>query len=305
MDKYCISVIIPMYNAESHIERCLNSVIKQTYSKLEIILINDGSTDQSLNICQELQKEDKRIRIINQENKGASIARLEGIKQAKGEYLSFVDSDDLIELDYIELLVYTIEKHHTSIAACNMVKHQANESPKIIRNNHSRILNKEELHKRFFNYEFWGFWGKIYKKDVFENIYFPKATINEDYVVMAQLFNKYKHIAYIETPLYHYLINNNESLSNTRLSLKMMDEWTNKLWCYQYYKNNNSIWVRYAEAQCAETCCKLIYAIGRNKEYYIYKKEMQSFLRQHFFSLLFNPYLIKGIKLIMGYRVVQ
>lgn len=300
-----VSIIIPLYNAEKYIQLCLSSALKQTYSNIEIILVNDGSTDKSLNICQELQKEDKRIRIINQENKGASIARLEGIKQAKGKYLTFVDSDDVIEPDYIELLVNALEKHQVAIVACNIVKHQVCESPKIIRSNHSQILNEEELHKRFFNYDFWGFPGKLYKKGIFENIYFPKATINEDYVVMAQLFNKYNHIAYIDILLYHYLIHNNVSLSNTKLSLKMMDEWNNKLWCYQYYKNKRLKWVKHAEAQCAETCCKLIYAIGGNKEYYIYKKEMQSFLRQHFFSLLFNPYLIKGIKLIMGYRMIQ
>lgn len=300
-----VSIIVPCYNAESYIKKCLESIFLQTYINIEIIIINDGSTDNSLNICQELQKQDKRIRIINQENKGASIARLEGIKQAKGEYLSFVDSDDFIEPDYIELLVYAIEKHQTSIAACNMVKHQADESPKIIKNYHSQILNEEELHKRFFSYDFWGFPGKLYKKGIFENIYFPKATINEDYVVMAQLFSQFKQIAYIDIPLYHYLIHNNVSLSNTKLSLKMMDEWNNKLWCYQYYKENKLKWIRHAEAQCAETCCKLIYAIGRNKNYYIQKKEMQHFLKHHFVSLLLNPFLIKGIKLIMGYRMIQ
>lgn len=303
--QYLVSIIVPCYNADIYIKKCLESILQQTYIKLEIIIINDGSTDNSLNICQQLQLQDKRIKIINQENKGASIARLEGIKQAKGEYLSFVDSDDTIEPDYIEQLINAVEKHQTLIATCNMIKHLESESPTIIKNNHSQILDEEELHKRFFNYEFWGFWGKIYKKNVFKDIYFPKATINEDYVVMAQLFNKYKQIAYINIPLYHYLIHHNESLSNTRLSLKMMDEWINKLWCYHYYKKRNSKWTSYAEAQAVESCCKLINAIGNNNEYHAFKREMQTFLKQHFFSLLFNPHLIKGIKFIMGYRMIQ
>lgn len=300
-----VSIIIPIYNGEKYIQHCISSVLAQTYTNIEIILVNDGSNDHSLNICLNTQKQDKRIKIINQENKGASIARLEGIRQAKGKYLSFVDSDDVIEPDYIEQLVKTIDIHHTAIAACNMVKHHVCEFPKIIRNNHTQILDEEELHKRFFNYEFWGFWGKIYKKNVFEEIYFPKATINEDYVVMAQLFQKFKKIAYIDIPLYHYLIHNNESLSNTQLSLKMMDEWLNKLWTYQFFQRENSKWTKHAEAQATETCCKLIHAIGDNKEYHLFKKEMQSFIRQHFISLLFNPYLIRGIKFIMGYRMIQ
>ena len=133
MIKDCISIIIPIFNAEKYLEKCLISVIQQTYVNLEIILINDGSTDNSLNICQQIQQQDKRIRIINQENKGASIARLKGIKQAKGKYLSFVDSDDLIEPDYIEQLVTAIEKHQTAIAACNIIKHRECESLHIIR----------------------------------------------------------------------------------------------------------------------------------------------------------------------------
>lgn len=300
-----ISLIIPIYNSERYLHHCIASIINQSYQSLEIILINDGSTDNSLNICQQLQKQDSRIKIINQENKGASIARLEGIKQAKGEFLIFVDSDDIVEPDYVEQLYNALQKHHTMIAACGMIKHTASENVKINKDKRPQLLEENELHKRFFNYELWGFGGKIYHKSVFTDIYFPKATINEDYVVMAQLFLKHKRISFIDIPLYHYLIHNNESLSNTRLSHKMMDEWTNKLWVYQFYQKNNKKWLKHAEAQVAETCCKLIHAIGSNKEFYTYKRVMQSFLKQHFIFLLFNPYLVKGIKLIIGYRMIQ
>lgn len=305
MGRDYVSIIIPIYNAEKYLRKCIFSVIKQTYKYLEILLINDGSSDNSLKLCLQLQQLDKRIKIINQKNKGASIARLEGIKHSKGQYLSFVDSDDIIEADYIEHLLIAIQKHKTSIAACNMIKHDENTSPNITRNYNSKILEENELHKRFFNYEFWAFWGKIYKKEVFRNIYFPKATINEDYVVMAQLFSKYKQIAYIDITLYHYLTHDNETLSNTQLSLKMMDEWINKLWCYNFYKKNNSKWIRHAEAQVAETCCKLIAAIGSSKKYDRFKREMQYFLKTHLFSLYTNRNLTKGIKFLFIYRIFQ
>ncbi len=300
-----ISIIIPIYNAEKYIYQCISSILKQTWKHIEIILINDGSTDKSLEICQQLQQQDYRLIIINQENKGASIARLEGIKNSHGEYLIFVDSDDIVEDDYVELLYNALKKHHTMIATCNIIKHHEKEKVTVDRKHTSQVLKDTELHNRFFHYDFWGFPGKLYKKEVFDNIYFPKATINEDYVVMAQLFHKYKEIAYIDISLYHYLIHNNESLSNTRLSPKMLDEWTNKLWCYHFYKENAPKWEKHAEAQVAETCCKLIAAIGNNIEYKKAKKEMQSFLRKHFCSLLFNPNLIKGIKGIMCYRIIQ
>lgn len=116
-----ISVIMPVYNMEQYLERCLKSVVKQTYSNLEILLINDGSSDKSGDICEQWAKQDRRIRVFHKENGGLSDARNWGLEYAKGEYLCFVDSDDYMEPDMLEKLLNALEKNAAEIAVCNFV----------------------------------------------------------------------------------------------------------------------------------------------------------------------------------------
>ena len=114
-----ITIIINVYNGENFIKKCLESVINQTYKNLEILIINDGSTDNTLRICESY--EDERIRIINQENMGLSLARNVGIDEAKGEYLYFIDCDDFVEYDVIEYLYNLCKKYNTLMATCQPI----------------------------------------------------------------------------------------------------------------------------------------------------------------------------------------
>lgn len=302
-----ISIIIPVYNVSRFLLRSVASVLAQSYQNIELILVDDGSTDGSSVMCDDLALTDTRIRVVHQTNAGASVARRVGIFEAKGKYLAFVDADDVVEHDYIERLYHALTEHNTMIAACDFIIHRENEAVSIVHSEDSRILNDQELHLRFFRYEFWGFGGKIYRREVFDGIYFPEATINEDYVVMAQLFQRYKQMAYMPVQLYHY-IKHEGSLSNKKLSKRMMEEWTNKLWGYHFYSEQAPQWKRHAEAQASETCCKLIGTItqgGSPEEFIQVKKEMQSFLRNHLFSLLTNPHLLFGLKLMVIRRIFQ
>ncbi len=117
-----VSVIVPVYNVEKYLEECIESLINQTLTDIEIICINDGSTDNSLKILEELQKKDNRIKIINQKNSGVSSARNNGIENATGEYIGFVDSDDWIDSDYYEKLYNTAKKYNSDIAAGDMYR---------------------------------------------------------------------------------------------------------------------------------------------------------------------------------------
>jgi len=114
-----ISIIVPIYNVEIYLEKCLNSIINQTYKNIEILLINDGSSDNSLRICKKYQKKDKRIVLINKKNGGLSSARNAGIDKASGNYLLFIDSDDYIEIDMIEKLYNNIKSNNADISICN------------------------------------------------------------------------------------------------------------------------------------------------------------------------------------------
>lgn len=134
-NRYVVSVIVPVYNVECYLERCLDSILSQTYTNLEIILINDGSTDQSSQICDAYVKRDPRIRVIHQRNQGVSAARDVGLENATGEFIGFVDADDWIEPDMYEVMIYKIQEENCEVVICDydeihndqlIVRHDAN-----------------------------------------------------------------------------------------------------------------------------------------------------------------------------------
>lgn len=290
-----VSVIIPVYNAAPYLVRCLDSVLRQTYTDLEVVLVDDGSTDGSAHICDEYVIKDKRVRVIHQQNKGASIARKQGIERAQGEWLTFVDSDDVVEDDYVERLYKTLRKYDVQIAACDQVHHVEGTELLVDKTATSVLLDEKELHERFFHYQFWGFWGKVYHRSVFEGIYFPEYTINEDYVVMAQLFYRYKKMAYVPIGLYHYMTHA-MSLSHQPVSRRMFDEYHNKMWTVDFYRTHQPRYVKKAEAQLAETCIKLT-ARTKTTDFQQEQNSIRQYLRQHIVRMMLNPYLLLPLKL--------
>ena len=298
-----ISVIIPVYNASRYVDRVVQCVRQQTFHDWELILVDDGSKDESGQVCDMHADKDSRVCVIHQRNRGASAARRVGIEKARGEYLIFIDCDDIVEDDYIERLYSCLTENevaHSQIVACDVVKHREDESPVVDKVGMPRIMESDELQCRFFNYEFWGFWGKIYHRSGFENVYFPEYTINEDYVVMAQLFHNCKRMIYLPIPLYHYM-EHGESLSHQKLSKRMFDEYYNKQWVRDYYAQNNCRYLRHAEAQLIETCVKLVICALKDDKAGVYDdivKPMQTYLRKNLVSILFNSHLKTGLKMV-------
>ena len=140
MENNLISIIVPIYNSENYIKKCLDSILAQTYSNLEVILIDDGSTDNSYNICKDYQKKDNRIVLLQQKNAGVSRARNHGLEVAKGEYIGFVDSDDYIEPEMYEILLNSIIESNSKIAICNY--YYENEDSKLYCGDSIKILKK-------------------------------------------------------------------------------------------------------------------------------------------------------------------
>ena len=299
-----ISIIVPVYNASLYVERMVQCVQQQTYHDWELILVDDGSTDGSGHVCDMQADKDSRVRVIHQINRGSSMARRGGIEHAKGEYIMFIDSDDIVENDYVERLYHCLSERDAEfvkIAACDMAKHREGECPVVEKGSLPRVMESDELHNRFFNYDFWGFWGKIYHRSVFENVYFPEYTINEDYVVMAQLFNKCQRLIYLPMALYHYM-DHGESLSHQKLSKRMFDEYYNKLWVRDFYAQHNRRYVNHAEAQLVETCIKLLrntIVYDKDGQFSDYQKTIQSYLRREILSVLMNRHLKLGLKLVV------
>lgn len=297
-----ISIVVPIYNCSRYLNRCIDCIHHQSYKDWELILVDDGSTDGSGAICDELGRTSGlNVHVIHQPNKGASVARLKGIECSRGDYLTFVDSDDIIEDDYLERLYKVMNQFGVKIAACDQIKHQEGTELIVDKSGKVMLLDEKPIHDRFFNCQFWGFGGKIYHKSVFEGVYFPEYTINEDYVVMAQLFNLQKQMAYVPMGLYHYMTHG-DSLSHQKLSKRMFDEYYNKLWVRDFYAEKNPRYLKNAEAQLTETCIKLIRCVSmedKEKNYQKEKGDMQAYLRSNLFSIMYNPFLKMGLKFMV------
>lgn len=232
MERDLISVIIPVYNVEKYLKNCLDSVINQTYKNIEIILVDDGSTDDCPNICDEYALKDTKIKVIHKQNGGLSDARNVGIEQARGKYITFIDSDDDVETEYVEYLYNLLITNNTkmSIAAHTVVskKNKINYGIGYL----DKVLTTEECLDRMLCEK--GFFisacAKLYSKELFDDIEFPRGKLNEDNGTIYKLIFKCENIAYGNKSIYNYYKREN-SITTSKFTLKKMDliELTDKM----------------------------------------------------------------------------
>lgn len=202
-----ISVIVPVYNVRDYLEKCLLSICVQTYSNLEIILIDDGSSDGSGELCDLYAQRDKRIKVIHQVNAGQSAARNRGLDIAQGEFLGFVDSDDWIESDMYDFLYRLLEENAADVSICS--HYIETEAKTRVRYSTGRLtcFSCEEAmralvkDKRVRNY----MWDKLYRRQLFDGIYFPENRVFEDIAVSYHVFYKAHRVVMQDCPKYHYL----------------------------------------------------------------------------------------------------
>lgn len=229
-----ISVILNVYNGEKYINKCLDSIIKQTYKDLEIVVVNDGSTDKTLNILKKYK--DKRIRVINQKNMGLSLSRNVGIENASGEYLYFVDVDDYLELDALEYLYNLIIKYKADMATCIPIDRY--DYDEIIVNEEEKIevLNSEEMLKRalLIKHREGTTWNKLMKKSLFDNVRFENRIIN-DVVTTYKLVLNCKKIVYSNQIKYNYY-RHDESIISRKKTNYMIDLYDAACERYEYIK---------------------------------------------------------------------
>ena len=237
-----ISVIIPVFNVEKYLERCIKSIINQTYKNLEILLINDGSTDKSIEICNRYLEIDNRIVLLNKENGGLSSARNLGIDKAKGEYISFVDSDDFIHELMYETLVSNLEKNDCDISIIESldVIEDKDFIFELKNNNNSIVYSKEESIANYLDGKFIPAWGKLYRKELFESIRFPIGILNEDEAIMIRVFDSCtRNIVYQDIKLYFYLKRKSGSITSTKKNLKNNIDWINNSYANLVYISSN------------------------------------------------------------------
>jgi len=221
MEKDLISIIVPVYNNEKFLTRCINSILIQTYKKFELLIIDDGSTDKSGEMCDKYALIDKRIRVYHIKKSGVSSARNYGLDKIKGKYVCFIDSDDYVDKDYLKILYTNIIKSNSDISICghNIVSKKIKKFyPKkiefISENNCLDILVK---HKYFKGH----IWDKMYKYELIKNIKFPNINYYEDLEFNFNVFKKTKKIIYDSVPLYNYYKNEN-SLLNSKFNFKKL-----------------------------------------------------------------------------------
>lgn len=212
-----ISVIVPVYNVEKYLKRCLDSIRKQTYSNIEILLIDDGSTDQSGRICDDFAKLDSRVRVFHKENGGVSTARNLGIEQAKGEYITFVDSDDYVDSDYIEYLYHLASAQKCLIALCgyyvrfvekNKCHYEGN------KNKRTEILDDVQcIEKLLYNEDGVAvfIWGKLYHNSLLKGFRYPDKNFAEDVETTYKIFHEAHKIACGYLCKYNYCIRENSA----------------------------------------------------------------------------------------------
>lgn len=218
--KKLVSVIVPIYNVESYLRECVESIRRQTYHNLEIILINDGSTDSSLDICMEYKRKDNRIQVINKVNGGLSSARNKGIECAKGDYYLFVDSDDFISDKMVEVMIHKAQENNADIVCCNYdfyddYSNFIKEHP--ININSDEIYSSKQAQDRLLYNGFFRCyaWNKLYKAQLFKKIRYPIGKLYEDIYTTYSLFEVSDRIVFITDSLYHYRFRTGSITRNT------------------------------------------------------------------------------------------
>ncbi len=209
-----ITVIVPVYNVEDYLDKCLDSVIKQTYKNIEIIVVNDGSTDNSGEICQEYAQKDNRITYVEQENGGLSDARNAGLERMTGSYVTFVDSDDWIEQDYVEVLYNKLTEYQADVSVGNYYSYNEDEGMYYFHINgdsyYEKVFDNVSIFENLYesqemkSFALISAWGKLYKASLFDYIRFDKGKLGEDGYMNQKLYLLVQKVIYINQGLYAY-----------------------------------------------------------------------------------------------------
>jgi len=229
-----ISVIVPIYKVEAYLKRCVNSIQSQTYSNLEIILVDDGSPDRCGQLCDEFAGSDRRIRVLHKENGGLSDARNKGLSVANGEYVAFVDSDDYIAPFFVETLYNQLVKTDSDVALCSYaVVTKEQDFPPVSSDTPVTVYDREQLLLNLYddNHEdatyFIVAWNKLYKSSLWKDVRFPTGRIHEDEATTYRIFDQCQRGVYVKSPLYGYFTSDS-SITRDAFSIRRL-EWMDAL----------------------------------------------------------------------------
>lgn len=288
-----ISIIVPVYNVQDYLEKCLDSILNQTFTEFEVILVDDGSQDASPSICDEYAIKDSRIKVIHQDNKGVSHARNRGLNLATGDYIGFVDPDDYIDERMYEFLVHKIEEVGADLAICSFSVVKKDD---VIPHNNGteyQLFNQEQAIEYYFNerlpFDYSFLCNKLFHKKLFKEIRLnPKLSVQEDSEVLIRILDLCSSIVYIPHSLYFYYVRI-DSATQSKLNLKQLTVADSLYEVYKYTKHNLPKYSNYALNKYLLYYFNLVIELVKNekdfnKEYFIFRKK----LNNSYFSILFN-----------------
>lgn len=290
MEKDLITVIVPVYKVENYLKKCVDSILNQTYKNLEIILVDDGSPDNCPKMCDEYAEKDKRIKVVHKKNGGLSDARNFGIDASTGKYLTFVDSDDYLNLNTIKFLYDNLVKTNSDLSIIGFKEVFENEEIDLNQKEENEILevydNSNKFEQLYFNKNKLSFvvaWGKLYNKNIFETLRFPVGKINEDEFVTHLVLDKCQKICFCNAAYYCYLQREN-SIMHTKLSKKNLDSLEALENRIEFFENNLNL--------KTETIYSYLSTIIN--KYYSFDKDLRKILVQKFKDMkIKNKELIK------------
>ena len=297
-----VSIIVPIYNVGKYLEKCITSILDQTYQNIEVVLINDGSTDDSDDICKKYKEVDNRIKYISKENGGIASTRNVGISAVTGDYICFVDGDDYIEKNMIEVLVSAMIEDNADIVTCGHYRDINEEIVEDSITDENILVDKDEaLFDLLSDIKIRSYlWGKIFKKELFEGIYFEDGRVFEDTLIMYQLFEKAEKVKYLKDVLYHYVIRSGSITDETDVT-KREAIYEEMVYSYkmrsEHFKYNEILY----KASLTRLCYSIFEYIGIEIKYGNTKqiKEEKRYLRAIFSDVMHNQYIEKKIKVFI------
>lgn len=289
-----ISIIVPVYNAEKYLSRCIDSILCQTFTDFELILVNDGSSDRSKEICEKYLKSDSRIRLINQENSGVSAARNNGLDNSCGKYIGFVDADDFIEKKMYEELYNVLIKTGADISVCGIKDVYSHESETLQKiESEVSVYTAEEALECILSGKLLTMYSvnKLYKKELFDGLRYPVGKIYEDTVLSTQIFSKCGKIAYSSAILYYYF-RNPGSITFQKFSVKDMDIIDAGEYVFNFIKSNFPSLIKAAQYRRFWSYLYVLDKIilsgtGKDRKEY---SEIKKFIKRNIWDIISNSY---------------
>ncbi|HFI0164116.1 TPA: glycosyltransferase family 2 protein [Streptococcus suis] len=309
-------MIVPIYKVQEYLENCLTSILQQTYKNIEILLVDDGSTDESGKICDEYAIKDNRIRVFHMENAGVSVARNLGLRHVQGEYITFVDSDDSIHPQMVEMMVSELQRTNSDCVICSCKTVDTVQSFEKTKEFEAKVVEANlaikdlcHLKKPFKGMEVTAVWGTLYKYSIIEGFSFAEnVTVGEDFLFKYSLFQSCTSITYIGAPFYHYLIRPSSAMRNgfNKQKLESLSYFDNFLVSARSDRNYMDLMTRIVNMAIV-----ILFMIPIVKEYHNERMRVINYIRKYRMSVLIysaTPLKVRTaliLSLLVGFDTLQ